>query len=50
MATRDESKIPIGIFFQKEKPNFTDQITALSDGPLVSKKFNPNRLESVFAR
>jgi 2-oxoglutarate ferredoxin oxidoreductase subunit beta len=50
MATRDESKIPIGIFFQKEKPNFTDQIAALSDGPLVSKKFNPDRLESVFGR
>jgi 2-oxoglutarate ferredoxin oxidoreductase subunit beta len=50
MATREESKIPIGIFFQKEKPNYTDQIAALSDGPLVSKTFKPDRLEKAFAR
>ena len=47
MATRDESKIPIGIFFKKEKPNLTDQIAALSDRPLVSRKFNPDRLNRV---
>ncbi len=48
IASRDEDKIPIGIFFQKQKPTLTDQITALSDRPLASRKFNPERLESVF--
>ena len=48
IASRDEDKIPIGIFFQKQKPTLTDQITALSDRPLASREFNPERLESVF--
>ena len=48
IASRDEDKIPIGIFFQKQKPTLADQITALSDRPLTSRKFNPERLKSVF--
>jgi 2-oxoglutarate ferredoxin oxidoreductase subunit beta len=46
-ASRDEGKIPIGIFFQKQEPTLTDQIAALSDRPLVSRKFNPERLNRV---
>jgi 2-oxoglutarate ferredoxin oxidoreductase subunit beta len=47
IASRDEDKIPIGIFFQKQKPTFTDQITALSNRPLTSSKYDPERLENV---
>ena len=47
IASRKEDKIPLGIFFQKEKPTFTDQIVARSHGPLTSRKFNPERLEHL---
>jgi len=47
LASRDEDKIPIGIFFQKQKPTLTDQMTAFSDRPLTSRKFNTERLESL---
>lgn len=47
IASRNEDKIPIGIFFQKQKPTLTDQIAALSDKPLASRTFNPERLENV---
>ena len=43
-----DDKIPVGIFYQKQKPSFTDQIAALSDRPLVSGTFNPERLKSIF--
>ncbi len=47
-AREGDDKIPVGIFYQKQKPTFTDQIAALSDRPLVSGTFNPERLKSIF--
>ena len=49
LASREgEEKIPVGIFFQKQKPTFTDKIAALSDRPLVSQTFKRDRLKRIF--
>ena len=41
-------RIPIGIFFKKTKPCFTDQIAVLQKGPLISQKYNHDRLQLLF--
>ena len=45
LAAREEGKIPIGIFYQSEKPTLTDQIAALADKTLLSNVYNPKLLE-----
>jgi 2-oxoglutarate ferredoxin oxidoreductase subunit beta len=35
LAFAGEDKIPIGIYFRKEKSHFTEQIPSLADGPLI---------------
>ena len=45
LAAREEGKIPIGIFFQRERPTLTDQIAALADKTLLSNVYNPKLLE-----
>lgn len=42
-------KIPIGIFYQKEKPAFTDQISALQKGPLITAPYDPGRLQTLLS-
>ena len=41
--------IPIGIFYKKDKPSFTDRIAALKAGPLVSQTYDPERLQSLLS-
>jgi 2-oxoglutarate ferredoxin oxidoreductase subunit beta len=48
LAVREKGKIPIGIFFQRQKPTLTEQITILTDKPLVSNVYNPKLLGKVF--
>jgi 2-oxoglutarate/2-oxoacid ferredoxin oxidoreductase subunit beta len=43
------SKIPIGIFYQKEKPTFTDQIPALRKRPLIAEAYDPERLQALLS-
>lgn len=42
-------KIPIGIIYKKEKPSFTDHAECLKQGPLVSGKYDPKRLQSLLS-
>lgn len=42
-------RIPIGLFFKKEKATFTDQIKVLQKGPLLSNKFDPERLQNLIS-
>ncbi len=37
-------RIPIGIFYRKEKPTFTDQLEALKSGPLIHRNYDPEKL------
>ena len=39
--------IPIGIFFRKERPSFTDQIDTLKQGPLVGRHFDAGRVAAL---
>lgn len=39
--------IPIGKFYQEEKPSFTDRVGALKKGPLVNSAYSPKELENV---
>jgi len=40
-------RIPIGIFYQKEKPIFTERIETLKQGPLISQQYDPQRLQAL---
>jgi pyruvate/2-oxoacid:ferredoxin oxidoreductase beta subunit len=42
-------KIPIEIIYQKEKPTFIDRIEMLNQGPLISQKYNPERLQALLS-
>ena len=42
-------KIPIGIFFQKKKPTFSEQIPALQKGPLIAEVYDPERLQALLS-
>lgn len=43
-------RIPIGIFYKKEKPTFTDQIELLQNGPLFARKYDAARLKNVLSK
>ncbi|MFO7885240.1 MAG: 2-oxoacid:ferredoxin oxidoreductase subunit beta [Desulfobacteraceae bacterium] len=47
LAGQREDKIPIGIFYRKEKPDFTSRIPALKPGPLGSKPYDPAALQTL---
>jgi len=51
MAASQEwgDKIPIGIFYQKEKPTFTEQMPALQKGPLTGETYDPDRLRDLLS-
>lgn len=40
-------RIPIGIFYQKEKPVFTERIDTLKQGPLILRQYDPQRLQAL---
>lgn len=42
-------KIPVGIFYRKEKATFTGQIKALQKGPLISEKYDQGRLQELLS-
>jgi len=39
-------EIPIGILYKKERPSFTDHIGILKEGPLLSQKYDPGKLQN----
>jgi 2-oxoglutarate ferredoxin oxidoreductase subunit beta len=43
-------RIPIGIFYQTDRPAFTDQVPALQSGPLVDRSYAPARLQELIAQ
>lgn len=43
-------RIPIGIFYQKEKPSFTQRISAAANAPLISGIYDRNRLQNVLSK
>jgi 2-oxoglutarate ferredoxin oxidoreductase subunit beta len=43
-----EPRIPLGIFYRKETPDFTSRIPALQHGPLFSRPYDPQALQAVF--
>ncbi len=45
-----DDRIPIGIFYKKEKPSFIEQISTLKEGPLLDRSYDPNRLRNVLAK
>lgn len=42
-------RIPIGIFYQSEIPTYEEQLSALSQGPLVKQKIDPDRVKRLVA-
>jgi 2-oxoglutarate ferredoxin oxidoreductase subunit beta len=42
-------RIPIGLIYQEDLPVYEDQLSALSDGPLVKQKSDPRRVERLLA-
>jgi len=42
-------KIPIGTFYRKEKPTFTDQIPALKKRPLIAGAYSQKRLQALLS-
>lgn len=49
LARQWGEKIPIGIIYQKEKPTFTDRIEMFNQGPLISQKYDPGRLQALLS-
>lgn len=47
LARQGEDRIPIGILYRKEKPDFTSRIPVLKSGPLFSKPYDPVALQTV---
>jgi len=41
--------IPIGIIYEENLPVYEDQLSALSEGPLVKQKIDPRRVETLLA-
>jgi 2-oxoglutarate ferredoxin oxidoreductase subunit beta len=42
-------RIPIGIIYEENLPVYEDQLSALSEGPLVKQKIDPRRVEKLLA-
>lgn len=42
-------RIPIGIFYQQDKPTLTDRIPSLRKGALVDRSYEPARLRNLLA-
>ena len=42
-------KIPIGILYKKERPSFADRIGVLKEGPLLSQKYDPGKLQNLLS-
>ena len=49
LARQWGDRIPIGIFYQKAKPTFTERLEVLKQGPLVARQYDPQRLQAVLA-
>lgn len=43
-------KIPLGIFYKKEKPTFEEQIPILRDGPLFERPFNFDKVKTLIEK
>jgi 2-oxoglutarate ferredoxin oxidoreductase subunit beta len=43
-------RIPIGIVYKEERPSFVEQLSALREGPLLDRSYDPNRLRSVLEK
>ncbi len=43
-------RIPIGIFYQTEKPSFTDNIETLNREPLVDRTYDPDNLRTLLKK
>lgn len=39
--------IPIGIFYQTKKPNFTSRIKGLEKGPLIFRNYDPEKANEI---
>ena len=40
-------RIPIGIFYRKEKSTFSERLEGLKQGPLISRDYDPERLQAL---
>ena len=51
LANRSEEEIPTGIYYQVERPIFTDRLQALDGEPLVNRarEWSPERVKGLFA-
>ncbi len=48
MADEWENRIPIGIFYETDKPTFEEYFPALKKGPLVKQPIEPQKVEELF--
>ncbi len=39
--------IPIGIFYQTKKPDFTSRIKGLENGPLIFRNYDPEKARAI---
>lgn len=39
-------KLPVGLFYKREKPSFTEQISVLQDGTLLSREYDGQKLQA----
>jgi len=44
-----DERIPVGIIYKKEKPSFTDRIESLKAGSLISRSYQPEKIQSVLS-
>jgi len=51
LANRSEEEIPTGIYYQMQRPIFTDRLQALDGEPLVNRarEWRPERVKGLFA-
>jgi len=49
MAQEWDEKIPIGVYYQKEGPTFTDRIKKLTEGTLIDKKYDAAKLDGYLS-
>jgi len=45
MAGEWEERIPIGIYYRRESPSYTDRLHGLDQGPLISRVYDPAQVQ-----
>ena len=47
LARKWDDDIPVGLFYEQQRPTFTDRIDKLKDGPLTARSYSPEKLRAL---